>query len=88
MCSEHVLHCQQKSNLGQFYNQVNVCLGATLHPFFSSPIFRFSAPLIIARNFNFDLVFDKTDMGSLVHSRDGGEIAAVSIPSSLKFENG
>ena len=57
--------------------QLGKCLEAPLLPFFSSPIFRFSA---LAQNFSIDPIFCKADMGCLVHSRDVCKAAAVSVP--------
>ena len=45
--------------------------------FFSSPIFRHS---VLAQFFSIDPTFGMADVGSLVHSRDGGKAAAVSVP--------
>lgn len=57
---------------------VNQQLEAPLLTFFSRRVFRISA---LAQNFAIDPISSKPDMGSLLHSREGGYAAAIFVSS-------
>ena len=73
-----MLHCPQKKLILANCTIKYMPGSTSTSVFFVTDILFFCS--ILAQNFSIDPIFGKADMGSLVHPRDGGKAAAVSVP--------